>query len=69
MFLVWTPGWAVNVRNSQYRATRTDGTGLESTPGNEGWFGREGQSPGSSGINVRLTPAVELVVRGDPTGL
>ena len=69
------PGWAVNVRNGQYRATQTDGTGLESTPGNEGWSGREGQLPGSSGIKVRLTPEV---VRGDvrrwgadsdPTGL
>ena len=30
------PGWAVYVRNGQYQATQTDGTGLESTPGNEG---------------------------------
>ena len=56
-------GWSVDVRNGQYRATRTDGTGLWSTPGNEGWSGREGQPPGSSGIKVRLNPAGELVVR------
>ena len=36
-------------------ATRTERTGLESPPGNEGWCGREGQPPGSSGIRVRLT--------------
>ena len=51
------PGWSVDVRNGQYRATRTDGTGLGSTSGNEGWSGREGQPPGPSGIKVRLTPA------------
>ena len=28
-------------------------------PGNEGWSGREGQPPGPSGIEVRLTPAGE----------
>ena len=56
------PGWSVDVRNGQYRATRSDGTGLGSTPGNEGWSGREGQPPGSSGIKVQLTPAGELVV-------
>ena len=36
-----------------------------STPGNEGWSGREGQAPGSSGTKVRLTPAGEMVVRGE----
>ena len=50
-------------------ATRTDGTGLGSTPGNEGWSGREGQPPGPSGIKVRLTPAGELVARGDASRL
>ena len=30
------PGWSVDVRNGQYRATQTDGTGLGSTPGNDG---------------------------------
>ena len=30
---------------------------MGSTPGNEGWSGREGQPPGSSGIKVQLTPA------------
>ena len=59
------PGWSVNVRNGQYQATQTDGTRLGSTPGNEGWSGQEGQPPGPSGIEVRLTPAGELLVRGD----
>ena len=49
------PGWSVDVRNGQYRATRTERTGLGSPPGNEGWSGREGQPPGSLGIKVRLT--------------
>ena len=31
------PFLLVDVRNGQYRATRTDGTGLGSTSGNEGW--------------------------------
>ena len=43
--------------------------GLGSTSGNEGWSGREGQPPGPSGIKVRLTPAGELLVRGDASRL
>ena len=46
------PGWSVDVRNGQYQVSQTDVTGLRSTPGNEGWSGREGQSPGPSGIDV-----------------
>ena len=63
------PGWSVDVRNGQYRASRTDGTGLRSTPRNEGWSGREGQPPGPSEIEVRLTPAGELGVREDASRL
>ena len=63
------PGWSVDVRNGRYRATRTDETGLGSTPGNEGWSGREGQPSGPSGIKIRLTPAGELVVRGHASRL
>ena len=45
------PGWAVFVRNGQYQATRTDGTGLESTPGNEGWSGhRRGMRTAGCGL-------------------
>ena len=57
------PGWSVDIRNGKFRATQTDGTGVGSTPGNEGWFGQEGQPPGPSGIEVRLTSAGELLVR------
>ena len=46
---MWTP------------CSRTDGTGVGYTPVNEGWSG----PPGSSGIKVRLTPAGELVARGE----
>ena len=60
--------WSVDVRNGQCRATRTDRTRLGSTPGNEGWSGWEGQPSGPSGIEVRLTPAGELV-RGDASRL
>ena len=63
------PGWSVDVQNGQYRVTRTEGTGLGSTPGNEGWSGREGKPPGLLGIKVRLTPAGELVARGDASWL
>ena len=49
------PGWSVDVRNGQYRATRTERTGLGSPPGNEEWSGWEVQPPGSSGIKARLT--------------
>ena len=42
-------GWSVDVRGGQYRAIRTGGTGMWPTPGDEGWSGREGQPPGSSG--------------------
>ena len=45
-------GWSVDVRDGQYRAIRTSGTGMWSTPGNEGWSGREGQPPGSLGTKV-----------------
>ena len=62
-------GWSVDVCNGQYRVTRTDGTGLWSTPGNEEWSGREGQLPGSLGIKVQLTPLGELVVRGEVSRL
>ena len=64
-FPILPPGWS-DVRNGQYQATRT---ALGSTPGNEGWSGREGQHPGSSETKVQLTPAGELVVRGDVSRL
>ena len=54
------PEWSVDVWNGQYRATRTVRAGLWSPPGNEGWSGREGQPPGSSGIKVQLTLVGEL---------
>ena len=49
--------------------SRTDVTGLRSTPGNEGWSEREGQPPGPSGIEMRLTPAGEVGSERTPTGL
>ena len=51
-----SPGWSVDVRNGQYRASRTRRDGRNYTPGKEGWSGREGQSPGSSEIVAQLTP-------------
>ena len=58
-----TQGWPVDVRNCQYRAIRTGGTGMWSATGNEGWSGRESQPPGSSGTKVRLTLVGEFVDR------
>ena len=40
------PGWSVDVRNGQYRASRIHGDGRDGQLGKEGWFGREGQPPG-----------------------
>ena len=57
--------WSVDIRDGQYQAKRTGGAGMWSTPGNEGWSGREGQPPGSSGTKVRLTAAGEMVDRGE----
>ena len=50
------PGWSVDVRNGQYRASRIRGDGRNYTPGKVGWSGREGQPPGSSETIVQLTP-------------
>ena len=58
-------GWSVNVRNGQYRAIRTGGTGMWSATGKGGRSGREGQPPGSSGTKVQLTLVGELVGRGE----
>ena len=58
-------GWSVDVRNGQYRVIQTSVTGMWSAPGNEGWSGREGQPPRSSGTKVQLTPAGESVDRGE----
>ena len=50
------PGWSVNVRNGQYRASQIRGDGRNYTPGKGGWSGREGQPPGSSEIVMHLAP-------------
>ena len=60
-----SPGWAVDVRDGQYRVVMTGGTGRWSAPGNEGWPGREGQPPGSLGTKVRLTQAGEMEDQGE----
>ena len=49
------PGWSVDVRNGQYRASRIRGDGRNYYPGKGGWSGREGQPPGSSKIVMLLT--------------
>ena len=43
-----TPGWSVDMRNGQYRASRMTGEEHDLRRGKEGWFGREGQPPGPS---------------------
>ena len=49
------PGWSVDVRNGQYRASRMRGDGQDRRRGKEGWFGREGQPPRPSMIVTHLT--------------
>ena len=41
------PGWSVDVRNGQYRASRMRGNEQDLRWGKEGWFGPEGQPPGN----------------------
>ena len=50
------PGWPISSDTDPWNRRW-------STPGNEGWSGREGQPPGSSGTMVRLTPAGEMADR------
>ena len=49
------PGWSVDVRNGQYRASRMHGNGQDRRRGKERWFGREGQPPGPLMIVTHLT--------------
>ena len=50
------PGWSVDVRNGQCRASRIHGDGRDCQTGKEGWFGQEGQPPRPSMIMTHLTP-------------
>ena len=49
------PGWSVDVRDGQYRASRIRGDEQDLWWGKEGWFGREGQPPGPSAKITHLT--------------
>ena len=55
-------GWSVDIRDGQYRSVWHGGSMARSPPGNEGWSGQEGQPPGSSVTQERLTPAEESVL-------
>ena len=52
----------MNVQNRQYRASRMRGDGQDLRRGKEGWFGREGQSPGPSMTVTHLTQ-VGVIIR------
>ena len=56
-----TPGWSVELRNGEYRSSKLTVDGHDSTQGKEGWFGREGQSPGPSATITRLTQVGAVV--------
>ena len=56
------PGWSVDVRGGQYRASRMRGDEQDLRRGKEGWLGREGQSPGPSVTVTRLT-RVGIIIR------
>ena len=59
------PGWLVDVRNGQYRASRMCGDGQDCRRGKEGWFGREGQPPGPSMMVTHLTQVEGNELLGD----
>ena len=63
------PGWSVDVRNGQYRASQIHGDGRDFKPGKGGWFGWEGQPPGPSMIVTYLTPEGGSKFLGTPAGL
>ena len=48
------PGWSVELRDGEYRASKPKVNRHDSTQGKEGWFGREGQPPGPSVTITRL---------------
>ena len=56
------PGWSVDVRNGQYRASRMRGDEQDLRRGKEGWFGREGQPPGPSITETCMTQ-VGVIIR------
>ena len=49
------PGWLVDVRDGQYRASRMRRDDQDLRQGKEGWFGWEGQPPGPSITVTHLT--------------
>ena len=71
------PGWSVDIRDGQYRASRMSGDEQDFRRGKEGWFGWEGQPPGPSVTVTRLTQVGVIVQLGndrrmtllDPDGL
>ena len=53
------PGWSVDIRDGQYRASRIRGDEQDLRWGKEGWFGREGQP---SGPSVKITHLTQVGV-------
>ena len=58
------PGWSVDLRDGEYRASKLTEDGHDSTRGKEGWFGREGQPPRPSVTITRLTQVGAVVWLG-----
>ena len=56
-----TPGWSVNLRDGEYRASRLTEDVHDSTRGKEGWFGRKGEPPGPS-VTITCLTQVGVVV-------
>ena len=56
------PGWSVDIRDGQYRASRMRGDEQDLRLGKEGWFGRESQPPGPSVTVTHLTQ-VGVIIR------
>ena len=59
------PGWSVDMRDGEYRASRLTEDVHDLTRGKEGWFGREGQPPRPSVTVARLTQVGVIVCLGN----
>ena len=59
------PGWSVDVRDGQYRASRIRGDEQDLRRGKEGWFRQEGQPPGPSVTTTHLTQVGVIIRHGN----
>ena len=68
-FTLLPPGWSVNVRNGQNRATQTDGTGVGVYSGKREMVRAGGSASRTIRDRGATDPSGELLVRGDVSRL